>query len=173
MKLSFVIPCYRSAQSIGDVIARIERTVEQDGRYVMSLPNVGVVLSGMTQMDQAENNVATFSEGKNLSEGEQAVLHRALEQFRSQVIVPCTACHYCDGCPMELDIPEILRLYNRYALNKSPMIHMDMAELAHQPEECIACGACQSKCPQSIAIPDVMEQFAAGLKSLPKPKTTP
>ena len=150
-----------------------ERTIASWAfRYVMSLPNVGVVLSGMTQMDQAENNVATFSEGKNLSEEEQAVLHRALEQFRSQVIVPCTACHYCDGCPMELDIPEILRLYNRYALNKSPMIHMDMAELAHQPEECIACGACQSKCPQNIAIPDVMEQFSAGLKSLPKPKTT-
>ena len=142
-------------------------------RYVMSLPNVGVVLSGMTQMDQAENNVATFSEGKNLTVDEQTVLHRALEQFRSQVIVPCTACHYCDGCPMELDIPEILRLYNRYALNKSPMIHMDMAELAHQPEECIACGACQSKCPQNIAIPDVMEQFAAGLKTLPKPKMNP
>lgn len=151
-----------------------ERTIASWAfRYVMSLPNVGVVLSGMTQMNQAENNVATFSEGKNLSEEEQAVLHRALEQFRSQVIVPCTACHYCDGCPMELDIPEILQLYNRYALNKSPMIHMDMAELAHQPEECIACGACQSKCPQNIAIPDVMEQFAAGLKSLPKPKTTP
>ena len=151
-----------------------ERTIASWAfRYVMSLPNVGVVLSGMTQMDQAENNVATFSEGKNLSEEEQTVLHRALEQFRSQVIVPCTACHYCDGCPMELDIPEILRLYNRYALNKSPMIHMDMAELAHQPEECIACGTCQSKCPQNIAIPDVMEQFAAGLKSLPKPKTTP
>lgn len=151
-----------------------ERTIASWAfRYVMSLPNVGVVLSGMTQMDQAENNVATFSEGKNLSEEEQAVLHRALEQFRSQVIVPCTACHYCDGCPMELDIPEILRLYNRYALNKSPMIHMDMAELAHQPEECIACGACQSKCPQNIAIPDVMEQFAAGLKSLPKPKMNP
>ena len=151
-----------------------ERTIASWAfRYVMSLPNVGVVLSGMTQMDQAENNVATFSEGKNLTEEEQTVLHRALEQFRSQVIVPCTACHYCDGCPMELDIPEILRLYNRYALNKSPMIHMDMAELAHQPEECIACGACQSKCPQNIAIPDVMEQFAAGLKSLPKPKMNP
>ena len=155
-------------------VCQPERTIASWAfRYVMSLPNVGVVLSGMTQMDQAENNVATFSEGKNLTEEEQTVLHRALEQFRSQVIVPCTACHYCDGCPMELDIPEILRLYNRYALNKSPMIHMDMAELAHQPEECIACGACQSKCPQNIAIPDVMEQFAAGLKSLPKPKMNP
>lgn len=155
-------------------VCQPERTIASWAfRYVMSLPNVGVVLSGMTQMDQAENNVATFSEGKNLSEEEQTVLHRALEQFRSQVIVPCTACHYCDGCPMELDIPEILRLYNRYALNKSPMIHMDMAELAHQPEECIACGACQSKCPQNIAIPDVMEQFAAGLKTLPKPKMNP
>lgn len=71
-------------------------------------------------MDQAENNVETFSEGKYLTGQEQKVLNQALEQFRSQVIVPCTACHYCDGCPMELEIPDILKLYNRYSLSKSP-----------------------------------------------------
>lgn len=142
-------------------------------RYVMSLPNVGVILSGMTQMDQAENNVETFSEGKHLTEQEQAVLNQALEQFRSQVIVPCTACHYCDGCPMELEIPDILKLYNRYSLSKSSMIHMDVAELAHGPADCIGCGACESKCPQHIAIPEIMAKFAEGLKTLPKPKMNP
>lgn len=142
-------------------------------RYVMSLPNVGVILSGMTQMDQAENNVETFSEGKYLTGQEQKVLNQALEQFRSQVIVPCTACHYCDGCPMELEIPDILKLYNRYSLSKSPMIHMDVAELAHGPADCIGCGACESKCPQHIAIPEIMAKFAEGLKTLPKPKMNP
>ena len=142
-------------------------------RYVMSLPNVGVILSGMTQMDQAENNVETFSEGKNLTEQEQKVLNQALEQFRAQVIVPCTACHYCDGCPMELEIPDILKLYNRYSLSKSPMIHMDVAELSHGPADCIGCGACESKCPQHIAIPEIMARFAEGLKTLPKPKMNP
>ncbi len=139
-------------------------------RYVMSLPNVGVVLSGMTQLDQAQDNVHTFSDDTPLSEAEAAVLSQALEQFRAQVIVPCTACHYCDGCPMELDIPEILRLVNRFALSKGPMIHMDVDELSHKPDECIACGACLSRCPQHIAIPDLMHRFAEDLKAVPRPK---
>lgn len=74
---------------------------------------------------------------------------------------------------MELEIPDILKLYNRYSLSKSPMIHMDVAELAHGPADCIGCGACESKCPQHIAIPEIMAKFAEGLKTLPKPKMNP
>ena len=142
-------------------------------RYVMGLPNVGVVLSGMTQMDQAEDNVKTFSAGSLLTDAQQDALQKALSLFRSQVNVPCTGCHYCDGCPMELDIPAVLSLYNRFALNKSPMIHMDMAELAHGPSECIGCGACVSKCPQNIEIPKVMSEFTEELSKIPKPQTNP
>ena len=139
----------------------------------MGLPNVGVVLSGMTQMDQAEDNVKTFSAGSLLTDAQQDALQKALSLFRSQVNVPCTGCHYCDGCPMELDIPAVLSLYNRFALNKSPMIHMDMAELAHGPSECIGCGACVSKCPQNIEIPKVMSEFTEELSKIPKPQTNP
>lgn len=142
-------------------------------RYVMGLPNVGVVLSGMTQMDQAEDNIKTFSAGSLLTDAQQDALQKALSLFRSQVNVPCTGCHYCDGCPMELDIPAVLSLYNRFALNKSPMIHMDMAELAHGPSECIGCGACVSKCPQNIEIPKVMSEFTEELSKIPKPQTNP
>lgn len=74
---------------------------------------------------------------------------------------------------MELEIPDILKLYNRYSLSHSPMIHMDMAELSHGPKDCIGCGACESKCPQHIAIPEIMTRFAQELESLPKPKMNP
>lgn len=139
-------------------------------RYVMSLSNVGVILSGMTQMDQAEDNVHTFSLADPFTQKEQDILNDALTQFRSQVIVPCTTCHYCDGCPMELEIPDILKLVNRFALSKTPMIMMDVDKLSHKPDECISCGACQSKCPQNIPIPELMGRFAEDLSKLSMPR---
>ena len=138
-------------------------------RYVMSLPNVGVILSGMTQMPQALDNVKTFSENKNLTEEESAVLNEALVLFRSEINVPCTVCHYCDGCPMDIDIPAVLALYNKFRLNKSPFIRMEVEKLSAGPADCIACGACKPKCPQNIDIPQAMAEFAEGLDQLPKP----
>lgn len=138
-------------------------------RYVMGLPEVGVVLSGMTEMSQAQDNVATFSENNNLTEDESAVLQKALVLFRSEVNVPCTVCHYCDGCPMDIDIPAVLALYNKYQLDKSPFIRMELEKLSAGPADCISCGACKPKCPQNISIPEVMAEFAELLEKLPKP----
>ena len=138
-------------------------------RWVQSLENVGVVLSGMTQMDQAVDNVKTFSEAMNLTESENATLMTALELFRSEVNVPCTACHYCDGCPVGIDIPAVLGLYNKFRIDKSPFIRMQVDKLSAGPADCIACGACKPKCPQNIDIPAVMAEFAEELDKLPKP----
>lgn len=142
-------------------------------RWVHSLDNVGVVLSGMTQMDQAVDNVKTFSQGKNLSEVENGTLMKALDLFRSEVNVPCTVCHYCDGCPMGIDIPAVLALYNNFQLNKSPFIRMQLDKLSAGPADCIACGACKPKCPQNISIPEVMAEFAAEIEKLPQPPAPP
>ena len=138
-------------------------------RWVQSLENVGVVLSGMTLMDQAVDNVKTFSEAMNLTESENATLMTALELFRSEVNVPCTACHYCDGCPVGIDIPAVLGLYNKFRIDKSPFIRMQVDKLSAGPADCIACGACKPKCPQNIDIPAVMAEFAEELDKLPKP----
>ena len=138
-------------------------------RWVQSLPNVGVVLSGMTEMEQAVDNEKTFSEGKNLTEEENAILVKALDLFRAEVNVPCTACHYCDGCPMDIDIPAVLALYNKFQLDKSPFIRMSLEKLSAGPADCIACGACKPKCPQNIDIPQVMADFTEALEKLPKP----
>ena len=136
-------------------------------RYVMSLPNVGVILSGMTQMDQAENNVETFSEGKYLTGQEQKVLNQALEQFRSQVIVPCTACHYCvSHCPQGLDIPSLLALYNEHAFTGGGFLApMALSALPQDkwPSACIGCRSCEAVCPQQLKISEAMADFASRL----------
>ncbi len=140
-------------------------------RYLMGLPGVRVVLSGMTELPQALDNIATFTEGAPLSPLEQETLQKALEQFRAQFVVPCTVCHYCDGCPMGLDIPTLLGLYSRYRLNPGPMIWMELERIDPErfPSACIACGACVHKCPQNIPIPDLMAEFSTALAAQPRP----
>ncbi len=144
-------------------------------RYLLGLPGVHVVLSGMTELPQAQDNVATFTEGAPLSPAEQSALDQALKLFRAQFVVPCTACHYCDGCPMELDIPSLMSLYSRYRLNPGPMIWMNLESIPpeHRPDACIACGSCVHKCPQNIPIPELMTDFASALSALPKPGPRP
>ena len=138
-------------------------------RFVKELPNVGVILSGMTEPDQAEDNLATFSDETPFTPAEREALAQALALFRGEFHVPCTACHYCDGCPMGLNIPALLSIYNMAKVEMSFAVMMAMERLAEgqHPENCIACGACMQKCPQNIRIPEVMQDFAATLKAGP------
>jgi predicted aldo/keto reductase-like oxidoreductase len=138
-------------------------------RYVASLPNVGVVLSGMTQLDQAQDNVATFSGDVEFTPAEKAALDAALTQFRTEINVPCTACHYCDGCPMGLDIPALLKLYNQSKVQMGFGIMTGLERLGQSPKDCVACGACVKKCPQNIQIPEVMSDFAAAIAQMTPP----
>jgi predicted aldo/keto reductase-like oxidoreductase len=144
-------------------------------RYVQSLPNVFVVLSGMTQLDQAQDNLETFREYSPLTTSEQATLQQALDLFRDQVNVPCTKCHYCDGCPKGLEIPELLSMYNTYAIDPGPMRLSGVRSLPEeqQPKSCIACGSCAKKCPQSIDIPGVLSKFAEIIETTPVPGPPP
>jgi hypothetical protein len=144
-------------------------------RWVQSLPNVQVVLSGMTQLDQAQDNIATFAEYKPLTDAEQATLQKALDMFKDKVNVPCTKCHYCDGCPMGLKIPDLLAMYNEYCIDPGPRNLMEVTELpkSEQPGSCVACGKCASHCPQSIDIPGVMSKFADIIETSPAPAPPP
>ena len=144
-------------------------------RWVKDLPAVGMILSGMTEPNQAQDNVKTFSEEAAMTAEDQDVLQKALAIFRADVNVPCTVCHYCDGCPVGLDIPGLLAVYNQFALNKSPFIHMQLSEFPEgkQPQDCIACGACLKKCPQNIDIPGTFSCFAKELAEMPMPPMPP
>lgn len=131
-------------------------------RFVKSQPAVQVVLSGMSNMEQTKDNLATFSDDKGLSPEDLAVLEKACALFQSQVQVPCTACRYCcSSCPKEINIPEYMKLYNAYkvdgpfAFNRAGNI-----ESNGKPADCIACGVCTKHCPQSIDIPGIMKELA-------------
>lgn len=137
-------------------------------RFVKSLPNVQVVLSGMSTMDQIIDNVNTFSDPYEFSEADKALLFEACDKFKNQVQVPCTACRYCtDGCPMQINIPEFLKVYNDYKVNGQGALQgAKRVESEGQPSDCIKCYACTGHCPQSIQIPDLMEALAEAIAKM-------
>lgn len=138
-------------------------------RWVMTRPQVQVVLSGMSNMEQIKDNVHTFSEKEELTKEEEALVKKAAEIFRPSVAVPCTGCRYCcPDCPQGLDIPRLLSIYNDVKIlgeNWRAGFANALPE-GKRPEDCIGCGSCTSHCPQSIDVPSVMQEFAEIRKSL-------
>lgn len=137
-------------------------------RWLQEIPEVRVVLSGMSSFDQMKENIATFSEGEPLSEEEWTKVLEIADSMK--VGAPCTACRYCcDGCPMGLDIPMLIAAYNDMKFQSGFTIPMQMDALPadKRPESCIGCGACAAVCPQQIDIPSVMKEFSEMLESGP------
>lgn len=138
-------------------------------RFLQSLPNVQVVLSGMSTLDQAKENVALFSDPDPTTAEENELLQRALATMAD--IVPCTGCRYCcDVCPQSLDIPKLITMYNEMSIGniarQKPILEaMSEAEL---PAACLACGDCKDLCPQDIDIPDVMSKLSDIIADIPK-----
>lgn len=132
-------------------------------RFVRTLDQVQVILSGMSNMDQLMENIQTFSEPDQLTEQDLTTLHSACEVFHQSLVVGCTGCRYCcKDCPMQINIPEFMKLYNTYKVEGK----MGLKQLAEaiqtegQPKDCIGCGCCTSNCPQNIDVPSIMEQLA-------------
>ena len=136
-------------------------------RYVASLPNVQVVLSGMSALEHMEDNIRTFSPLKPLTDAERKVIAEALAAYRKSGAVPCTACRYCSPCPVGVDIPRNLALLNQVK-GGLPLFHAKLVYDAMGEDErassCVGCGACLKKCPQQIKIPDFMKQIAQEFK---------
>jgi len=143
-------------------------------RFLQGLPNVKMILSGMSNLEQLEENVATFTQDRPLTPEERSALLELAEGMKDSV--PCTACRYCcDGCPMGLDIPAMLAAYNeaRFALRSgarfSSNIRMrfDALPLDKRPAACIACGKCARTCPQGIDIPAALKDLSGILEQIP------
>ena len=130
-------------------------------RFLQDMPGVTVILSGMNEVFQVEDNLRTFREENPLSDEERSVLLDIAENLKKGV--PCTACRYCcDGCPMELDIPYLLQCYNDYkfATTMTPSMRIDALSEDKRPAACIGCGQCMHACPQGIDVPSALAELA-------------
>ncbi len=135
-------------------------------RFLQDIPGVAVTLSGMSNLQQLKDNIATFEAERPLSEQERGALFAIADGLLGGRL-PCTACRYCTShCPKELDIPMLLELYNEHSFTTNGFI-APMALLAQpaekQPSACIGCRSCEQVCPQQIKISEAMARFAASL----------
>jgi predicted aldo/keto reductase-like oxidoreductase len=157
--------------------ARVRRTpAEWALRWLWNQPEVTVVLSGMNEEIQVQENVsiANTAHANALTADELALVERVAQKYRELMKVDCTGCGYCMPCPSDVMIPGCFELYNKmhmfgapdearfiYALRTSGML------VGGQPghaSQCVNCGECLDKCPQQIPIPDVLAQVAAEME---------
>ncbi|MBR5429294.1 MAG: aldo/keto reductase [Firmicutes bacterium] len=138
-------------------------------RFLQGLPQVTVVLSGMSDLEQIKANIATFAEAQPLNAEEDAALQGIAQELIAKNTLPCTACRYCTAhCPQELDIPYLIELYNEHSFTGDGAFIAPMALAAlpqdKQPSACVGCRSCEALCPQQIKISEVMADFTARLQ---------
>lgn len=134
-------------------------------RFLQTIPGVTMVLSGMSNMEQLKENIATFETEEPLSEEEFGKLVEYADEETRKGGLPCTACHYCTShCPQELPIPELIALYNEHKITGggflAPMAVGSMPE-EKRPANCVGCQSCEQVCPQQIKISEMMSDFTA------------
>lgn len=130
-------------------------------RYAASLPDVLTVLSGMSSIEQVQDNVNTMTHFKSLTDEERNILEKALVEYRASGAIPCTGCKYCKDCPKNVNIPSIFATYNQYQISKVPYaffnsyVALPESEQAHN---CVDCKLCMEHCPQKLDIPNLLKE---------------
>ena len=137
-------------------------------RFLQSIPEVTMILSGMSNMEQMQENIRTFEEEKPLSAKEQETLLAIADGMVNKIALPCTACRYCTShCPQGLDIPGLLALYNEHCFTGggflAPMA-LSCIPKDKWPSACIGCRSCEAVCPQQIKISEAMADFTSKLE---------
>ena len=136
-------------------------------RFLQTVPGVTMILSGMSNAQQMQDNIHTFETDRPLNSEELQALLTIADRMTTGV--PCTACHYCTShCPKGLDIPMLLKLYNEHTFTGGGFL-APMALMAvpadKQPSACIGCRSCEAVCPQQIKISEVFRDFTEKLKA--------
>ena len=124
-------------------------------RWVASQPGVAVLLSGMTTMEQLEDNLRTLSAFRPLDEQEARTVEEVARQIRSRLRNGCTGCRYCVPCPSGVDIPRSFKVWNNMAMyGNARLTKRAWRELKEEerPDRCVGCGRCEELCPQHISI---------------------
>lgn len=134
-------------------------------RFAAGFPGMLMVLSGMSTLEQVQDNISFMKDFKPLGETELAAIAKVQEIFRSKNLIPCTGCRYCtDGCPKQIAIPELFATMNAKQIYHD--WHTDYyynavyALPGHKASDCVKCGKCESVCPQHLPIRQLLENVA-------------
>ncbi|WP_251614951.1 aldo/keto reductase [Pumilibacter muris] len=137
-------------------------------RFLQTLPDVVVTLSGMSDMAQVKDNIKTFEKAEPLNKTEMQTLLDIAERMTGKSKLPCTACRYCTShCPKGLSIPELISLYNEHRFTGGGFIApmaLSSYEKDKLPSACVGCRSCEKVCPQGIKISEMMKDFTLRLK---------
>ena len=138
-------------------------------RFLQSVPGVTMILSGMSDFQQLQENIHTFETDQPLQKEEMDTVLAIADEMLGKTALPCTACHYCvSHCPKQLDIPSLLDLDIEHCFTGggflAPMALMAIPKDKH-PDACIGCRSCEAVCPQQIKISEAMADFAAKLEA--------
>ena len=141
-------------------------------RWVGSLPNVKVILSGMSTMEQVEDNLATFADFKPLSEAEENTVTEVVKIINSRVQNGCTGCRYCMPCPVGIEINNCARM--SLLLRRSPSaghLNPEGQEKMMKIEDCLHCNQCKSRCPYGLDTPALLQKNLEDYKNVLAGKT--
>lgn len=129
-------------------------------RYAAGFEGVVMVLSGMSDMAQMEDNLSFMTNFVPLHQKEHQIIDHARTLYQSQHRIPCTACRYCtDGCPAAVPIPDIFALLNRKRTGEGQP-DQDYASMSVHADACIECGKCEAECPQHLHIRRLLKEVA-------------
>lgn len=134
-------------------------------RFAASLPGLVTVLSGMSLEAQMDDNLNTMSNFVPLNDDERKVLDRVVCGIKNAQSIPCTGCKYCvEGCPMQINIPELFSIYNSYKaynnMHAAKWSYNEATDGRGKASECLHCGTCEGHCPQHISIIENLEKIA-------------
>ena len=128
-------------------------------RFAAGFAGVAMVLSGMSNMEQVEDNLSYMTDFIPLREEEQEIVAKVRTLYQAQNRIPCTACRYCvDGCPAGIPIPDVFALMNQ-KLSKEGEPEKDYTQLPVHADACLDCGKCEKECPQHLHIRKLLKEI--------------
>lgn len=162
-------------QKIYDAFPVKRSAVEWALRFVYNFPEVSCILSGVSTMEQLQDNIRIFEDAQAnvMSQEELDMIDQVREAYQSLIKVPCTGCGYCIPCPKGVDIPRIFHLYNNGSMyndfaNVVKDNYRHVLNNNASPLECVKCGACEKKCPQHIHIIENLQKAHEAITSAGK-----